>query len=207
VRGTYYLWFVDSVRGTVPAEWITPAKETTFLNSFWNSASTTLTISVPGDAEPGIYASYVYSKAMRSHQYADPGRGMLIEVLVTSECSATPEVEISGFGPNVIWPPNHDDAAVTVSGVVNIPAGCTLGAAGYSIEDEYGTHTGAGEITVKDDGSFSALLPVEAWRDGQDKDGRHYTIKVFAEDEAGTGVSEVLEVVVPHDKGKRSNEK
>jgi hypothetical protein len=199
-RGTYFLWFVDSVDGNLPMEWITPAKKTTFLNRFWNSASTTLKIAVPEDTEPGTYASYVYSKAMRSHEYADPGQGILIEVFVPSNCSGKPVVEIASLSPEVIWPPNHSMEVVTVTGTISMPAGCTLYEAGYSIEDEYGVYTGV-------DGEFSVPLPVEAWRKGQDKDGRIYRIKLFAENDAGIGTSDVLEAIVPHDKGKRPNAK
>jgi hypothetical protein len=206
-RGTYFLWFVDSVDGNLPVEWITPKKRTTFLNRFWNSASTTLKIAVPEDTEPGTYASYVYSKAMRSHNYADPGQGMLIEVFVPSNCSGKPVVEIASLSPEVIWPPNHSMEVVTVTGTISMPAGCTLYEAGYSIEDEYGVYTGVGEFSVSDNGEFSVPLPVEAWRDGQDKDGRIYRIKLFAENDAGMGASDVLEAIVPHDKGKRPNAK
>jgi hypothetical protein len=203
--GTYFLWFVDSVDGNLPMEWIRPAKKTTFLNRFWNSSSTNLMIAVPKDVEPGTYASYVYSKAMRSHEYADPGRGILIEVFVPSNCSGKPVVEIASLSPEVIWPPNHSMEVVTVNGTISMPPGCTLHEAGYSIEDEYGVHTGMGEFSVNGRGEFTVPVPVEAWREGQDKDGRIYKIKLFARNDAGIGTSDVLEAIVPHDKGKRPN--
>jgi hypothetical protein len=207
VQGTYYLWFVDSVKGNLPQKWIKPKKSNTFLNSFWDSASTDLVVSVPEDAEPGIYSGYVYSKAMKSHEYADPGKGMLLKVMVPSRCLGAPEVEITGFGPDEIWPPDQRMNVVTVSGVVKMPYGCTLYEAGYSIEDEYGVFTGEGEFTVNDNGEFSVNLPVQAWRKGKDPDGRHYRIKLFAGNGAGIGTSAVLDAVVPHDKGKRTNAK
>lgn len=208
--GTYYVWFVDSVDGNLPVEWIRPAKITTFLNKFWTSDSTTLSIKVPPGTKHGTYASYVYSKAMQSHEYADPGKGMLIEVLVPSKCSGKPVVEVTSLSPEVIWPPNRSMEVVTVTGTVSMPSGCTLNEVGYSIEDEYGVHSGVGEFTVKmvnGLGEFTAPVRVEAWRDGQDKDGRIYKITLFARNEAGIGTSDVLEAIVPHDKGKRPNAK
>jgi hypothetical protein len=129
---------------------------------------------------------------------------MLIEVIVssTSSCAEAPVVEITDVRPNIIWPPNHSMDVVTVSGAVTMPSGCTLASTSYSIEDEYGLHTGVGEFTISENGEFTVPLPVEAWRKGQDKDGRHYTIQILAENEAGTGTSVELEAVVPHDRGR-----
>jgi hypothetical protein len=50
--GTYYLWYVDTIEGNLPLEWITAADTTTFLSSTWNSDSTDLTISVPAGTAP-----------------------------------------------------------------------------------------------------------------------------------------------------------
>jgi hypothetical protein len=129
---------------------------------------------------------------------------MLIEVTVSSTagCAGVPVIEITDVRPNIIWPPNHSMDVVKVYGTVTVPSGCTLASASYSIEDEYGIHTGMGEFTVSEDGEFTVPLPVEAWRRGQDKDGRHYRILIFAENEAGTGSSVELEAVVPHDRGR-----
>jgi hypothetical protein len=202
--GTYYLWYVDTVDGNLPLEWITAADATTFLSSIWDSDSTDLTISVPATTAPGTYSGRLYSKGMKSHVYADPGPGMLIEVTVSSTvgCAGVPVVEITDVRPNIIWPPNHSMEVVTVSGTVTNPSGCALAGVSYSIEDEYGIHTGAGEVTVNGNGEFTVPIPVEAWRRGQDKDGRHYKIQIFAENDAGTGSSVELEAVVPHDRGK-----
>jgi hypothetical protein len=48
-------------------------------------------------------------------------------------------------------------------------------------------------------------LPVEAWRKGQDMDGRVYQIRLFVENAGGVGSSGTLQAIVPHDKGKRPN--
>lgn len=109
-------------------------------------------------------------------------------------CSQVPEFEITSFGPEYIWPPNRKMKEVTVSGKVILPQDCTLLGAGYSIDDEYGVYSSEGELIVDADGNFTLPLQVEAWRDGVDKDGRRYSISLFAEDEAGIGTSEILKI-------------
>lgn len=196
--GTYYLWFTNSVTGTLPSDWVVPSPSTAFISVWSPTKSTTLAIKVPEDAAPGKYSGYIYSKAMKSHSFADPGRGMYMEVTVPAKCTGVPEFEITSFGPETIWPPNRNTETVSVSGKVIVPDGCTLIELGYSVDDEYGTYTSTGALTSYG-GSFNLYIPVEAWRKGQDRDGRHYTITIYAEDEAGIGNSDLLEAVVPHD--------
>jgi hypothetical protein len=70
---------------------------------------------------------------------------------------------------------------------------------GYVVDDDYGTHTGGGEVSVNADGNFVVHIPVEAWRYGQDKEGRHYRITIYSKDEAGLGTSNTMTSIVPHD--------
>lgn len=199
-RKSYYLWFIDSIsNGNLPQDWIESSKRTTFLNSFWPSASTMLTIRVPQEALPGVYSGYLLSKAMGAHSIADPGEGLYLTVTVPSGCNKAPVFEILSFGPEYIWPPNHSMEEVTVSGTIIIPDGCTLYEIGYSIEDEYGIYTSVGEITIGPEKEFTAYIPVEAWRNGNDKDGRYYAITLYAENEAGIVNFGPLTVFVPHD--------
>ncbi len=135
---------------------------------------------------------------------------MLLEVFVPSDCTGKPVVEIASLGPEVIWPPNRSMEVVTVTGTISMPEGCTIYEIGYSIEDEYGVHTGVGKLSMQGSdfkGDFTIPVPVEAWREGQDKDGRVYKIKIFAKNDSGIGTSKVFEAIVPHDKGKRPNAK
>lgn len=198
IGSTYFLWFVDRVEGNIPAGWISASPSMKFLSRWRPSATTTLTVRVPPDATPGDYSAIVYSKAMASHGPADPGSGVLVEISMTSACSGVPVFTIESFGPEVIWPPNHSMETVGVTGTVSLPEGCSLLEVGYSVEDEYGIYTSVGELTVDQDGAFTLYVPVEAWRYGQDKDGRHYVITLLAEDEAGQA-TETLNAVVPHD--------
>lgn len=203
---TYYVWFVDTVTdGSLPVGWITPVPDWTFLSYSTLTDYTTLTIQVPDATPPGTYAGTLLGKGMAAHGYADPGSGIRLTVTVPSDCTQTPGFTITGFGPTILWPPNNKMREVSVTGQVLAPAGCALSEVGYGIDDEYHVYTGVGEITVDANGYFSATIPLEASRKGQDKDGRHYHITLFAHDEAGTGVSQTLEVVVPHDMREKHN--
>lgn len=198
-KGSYYLWFKDTVSGNMPSGWLTFTPATTFVTAFSPAGKTVVTISVPSNASPGVYTAHIFARAMGSHDEADKGTGFLLEVTVPARCPAAPGFEIASFGPSYLWPPDHGLKEVSVSGRLILPDGCTLLDVAYSIDDEYGVYTSAGSFSVETDGSFVIYLPVEASRHGYDKDGRHYSISIFAEDEAGVGTVGSLNVLVPHD--------
>jgi len=107
--------------------------------------------------------------------------------------------------PDVLWPPNHKMVEVLVSGSV-IDDGSGLEEVWLVVEDEYGElNYEFYEITevLDENGNFEFPLKLIAWRDGDDLDGRHYTIGVCAIDKAENEAnSEPIEVIVPHDQGK-----
>jgi hypothetical protein len=83
---------------------------------------------------------------------------------------------------------------VRVSGHLDLANGCTLSEFGYSIDDEYGIYTGTGTFSITEAGPFDLAIPVEGSRLGQDSDGRHYKITLYAVDEMGPGVSADIDV-------------
>lgn len=197
---TYYLFLFDNLsNGTLPASWLSLSPASTFLFG-GSSASALLKIRVPEGTSAGVYSAYLRSRAMASHDTALAGNGIRIDVTVPSQCSGIPVVSVDSVLPTVVWPPDHSMTQVVVSGTVQMPDGCALAEAGYAIDDEYGLLSGIGTIQVTSSGGFSAALPVEAMRHGQDKDGRHYSITVYAKNEAGVGSSITETVVVPHDR-------
>lgn len=199
----YYTWVLDTVSGDLPKAWITVSPASAFLSEASSSLGVTYTVAVPDGTPSGTYSGTLYAKAKASHRTAEPGAGFVIEVTVPPLCSGIPKLVGVAVTPDIIWPPNRKMEAVTVSGSVEYPDGCGLMNFGYSIEDEYGALTSIGHAAVGADRNFSFPLPVEAWREGKDKDGRHYRITVFAEDEAGIGMSETLDAVVPHDQREK----
>jgi hypothetical protein len=206
---TYLVWFINPSReeclpfceGTLPTSWISANPATFFLNEQNYSKTTLLTLSVPEATPAGTYSCRLYSCAWCPTMGHTPfqGDGVLLEVTVPPCCSGVPTIEITSFGPEYIWPPNHETVTITVEGRTYLPEGCSMIETGYVVDDDYGTHTGGGEVSVNADGNFVVHIPVEAWRYGQDKEGRHYRITIYSKDEAGLGTSNTMTSIVPHD--------
>jgi hypothetical protein len=199
ISGNYYVWFVDSIEGELPLEWIAADPATGFIWSFGSgSATATLRIAVPEGTGSGSYIGTVYSKAMATHGYADVGSGLYLDVYVPEECGGAPEVVIDSANPEYLWPPNYRIEDIIIEGHIALPDGCSLVEVGYIVDDEYGVFTGTGTFSVNSGGNFTVRVPVEVSREGSDKDGRKYEIRIYAEDEAGLGTSDSIDVVV-HD--------
>lgn len=92
---------------------------------------------------------------------------------------------------SILWSPNRKLVDVMVNGSA---ADVTSGIASLviTVADEYGVYN----MTVP---GFGSTIQLEAWRDGNDMDGRHYTMTVNATDMAGNTSTATTEVVVPHD--------
>lgn len=100
--------------------------------------------------------------------------------------------------PNRVWPPNGKPVAVRLSGTV-VDAGAGLASVRYEVTDEYNTVTPSGAITLTPEGRYSVSIPLVAERRGNDRDGRTYTMTVYARDLAGNESSLAVVVTVPHD--------
>jgi hypothetical protein len=129
----------------------------------------------------------------------DPGGTGGITITSINGVPQTPPTVSCTASPNVLWPPNGKPVEVTTSGTVSpgtqpIPA--------YAVIDEYGQVQPSGSFTVGADGSYSFGVTLIASRDGNDKDGRTYTINVIATDQIGNVGSCSAVVTVPHDQGK-----
>ncbi|OGX44222.1 MAG: hypothetical protein A3G38_01640 [Omnitrophica WOR_2 bacterium RIFCSPLOWO2_12_FULL_51_8] len=105
-----------------------------------------------------------------------------------------PQVNITA-NPNLLWPPNHKTADVTIGGEAKDSlSGILLST--FKVDDEYKTI----EPPISD---FNTIVKLEAWRDGNDKDGRYYNVSVTTKDKAGNTASNVTTVICPHDRGKK----
>jgi hypothetical protein len=82
-----------------------------------------------------------------------------------------------------------------VSGVVT---SVSLASAKYKVTDEYGKIQPAGNITVGANGAYSFVVSLEAYRNGNDADGRFYTILVTVTDTQGRIATATAIVAVPH---------
>ncbi|MEN3369059.1 MAG: large repetitive protein [Verrucomicrobiota bacterium] len=114
-----------------------------------------------------------------------------------------PNITVSA-DPARIWPPDHRGAQVTISGSVSDDlSGIDPTSATFVVMDEYGAVQPTGSFTIQNDGTFSFALQLDAWRDGKDLDGRHYSIHVTAADNAGNIATRTISVLVPHDQGEK----
>jgi probable HAF family extracellular repeat protein len=104
--------------------------------------------------------------------------------------------------PNTLWPPNGKSVVVTVSGTITSDTTIPPGGNTYAVIDEYGQVQPTGSITLSADGSYSFGVSLVASRNGNDQDGRTYTIVVSSRDTIGNNASCSAVVTVPHDQGK-----
>jgi hypothetical protein len=117
----------------------------------------------------------------------------------------TPPAITVAASPKMLWPPNKKLIMVTVTGTITdneiSGTGVNPSTAKFSVTDEYGQVQPNGSLTLNPDGRYNFMIQLPASRDGGDRDGRHYTIRVSAQDNAGNKGSAVTVVTVPHDQG------
>ncbi len=110
-----------------------------------------------------------------------------------------PAVSVSA-NPSSLWPPNDNMVPVTVSGMISDKlSGVDPSTAAFSVADEYGSVQPSGPVSLGTGGSYSFTVLLQASRNGNDLDGRQYTITVGARDFAGNLGSAATIVTVPHD--------
>lgn len=106
----------------------------------------------------------------------------------------TPPVVTISATPNILWPPDHKLVDVQINGSA-VDNGSGIASVVITVTDEYGKYN----MTVP---GFGSTIQLEAWRNGDDRDGRQYTITAVATDKAGNQATATTQVVVPHDMGK-----
>jgi hypothetical protein len=98
-----------------------------------------------------------------------------------------PEITLTAT-PDVIWPPDHKMVPVTITGGVET-YGSDIKSVSISVSDEYGK--------IKYNNlTFGSTVMLEAWRNGNDKDGRVYTITVVVTKWGGTKTTKTATVTV-----------
>jgi peptidoglycan hydrolase-like protein with peptidoglycan-binding domain len=85
---------------------------------------------------------------------------------------------------------------VTISGTAS---GAGVTSISYKVTDEYKKVQPSGTATVNANGTYSFVVSLEAYRNGNDMDGRFYTILLTATDRFGRITTTTVIVRVPHD--------
>lgn len=104
-----------------------------------------------------------------------------------------PEVTITAES-SILWPVDKKPVKVTINGTAT-DAGSGISSKVFTVSDEYNEV----KTSLSD---FGQAIELIAWRTGDDKDGRIYTIKVVVTDKAGNSTTKETTVTVPHDMGK-----
>jgi hypothetical protein len=133
----------------------------------------------------------------------DPGSGT--GAVTITDINGTPQMTPNvtcAAEPTTLWPPNGKPVVVTVSGTVT-PGTQPIPSSGstYAVVDEYSKIQSSGSITVGAGGGYSFGVTLLARRNGNDMDGRMYSIVVDARDSIGNVGTCSLVVTVPHDQG------
>lgn len=105
--------------------------------------------------------------------------------------------------PASIWPPNNQLVTVTLTGT-STDVGTGLDQITIRVRDEYGQVEPAVENVVASGNSelsWTRSFELEAARDGNDRDGRTYTIEVTSTDRACNSTTSSVLVTVAHDQG------
>jgi hypothetical protein len=113
-----------------------------------------------------------------------------------------PTISITA-NPSPLWPPNGQLLPVKVSGAItDSGSGVNPSALACKVVDSYGLVQPACSVgTLGAGGAYSFTVSLVASRNGNDKNGRTYTITVSASDYAGNPASVSTPVIVPHDQG------
>jgi hypothetical protein len=95
------------------------------------------------------------------------------------------------------------EMVVSSGTVIDSIDGVDASTVAFNVIDEHGQVQPSGPTTLGPVGTYSFSILLEASRDGDDKDGRRYTITVSAKDNVGNLGSASTVVSVPHDQGHR----
>jgi hypothetical protein len=157
-------------------------------------------ITPPTDAVGGSYSATFSTVWLRSNEIvADAGFNVDVNVNAQPACNQSPTFSEITSSDNAISSRNNKPVNIALSGAVSTPDSCAVENLYYVLTDEYGELDQQENIYLRTDGSFVADVEMIASRKGGDKDGRHYTIKFFAENKAGVGESAEAVFVVGHD--------
>jgi hypothetical protein len=131
-----------------------------------------------------------------------PGSPQSISLSGTSIDTTPPVISISA-NPSSLWPPNGKSVPVTISGIItDSGSGINPSTLACTVVDSEGLDQPACSVgQLGAEGAYSFTVSLVASRDGNDKNGRTYTITVSARDYAGNPASVSTTVTVPHDQG------
>jgi uncharacterized repeat protein (TIGR01451 family) len=167
-----------------------------------NAVTITIQATLSGTAADGTLANTPSVTSSTPDPDTSNNSGSAASAIITAIADKTPPAIGISANPLSLWPPNGNMVPVTISGTItDADSGVNPSSGSFAVSDEYGTVQPAGPVTINPDGTYLFTVNLEASRHGSDKDGRQYTISVFARDNAGNLGSSPIVVSVPHDQG------
>jgi uncharacterized repeat protein (TIGR03803 family) len=175
---------------------------TTFLNGIFSlTPGGTLTSLSPNGYEDVAALVQANNGVFYGTAQGDGTNGVGTVFSLSLPDTTPPTVGLSA-NPNSLWPPNGKMVSVVLSGtIVDNGSGVNASTATFSVADEYGQVQPSGSVAVGSGGAYSFSISLQASRNGNDLDGRQYTVTVSAKDNAGNLGSASTMVTVPHDQG------
>jgi probable HAF family extracellular repeat protein len=161
-------------------------------HGFLMDGATFTTIDVPDATLTLAYGINTAGQIVGSFSDGTTDHGFLATPVVVD--MSPPLITISA-SPETLWPPNGKLVPVTMSGTITDESG--VQASSYQVMDEYGQVQPKGSVSLVD-GSYAFAVALQASRNGNDRDGRRYTIVVSATDNAGNVGRASTRVTVPH---------
>ncbi|MFC1779099.1 hypothetical protein ACFLZU_01990 [Thermodesulfobacteriota bacterium] len=200
---SYASFGLAHVGGTLDRSWINNQIYMS-LNSWYKTRQAVLQVKVPAGAQGGNYKGILKTVWLRSNESVAPAEFEInVDVDSFVSCSQVPLFSDIVSSQESINMRNNKPVQIELSGTVSVPDGCEIYNAQYQLTDEYGELDRVEALQLGDDGSFTVAILMVASRKGNDKDGRLYTVKFEAENEAGVGESVETNIVVMHDNGKK----
>ena len=123
-----------------------------------------------------------------------------ISVTTVGAADVTPPVVQISVTPDRLWPPDGRMVPVTVAGtIIDSGSGIQPGSAECTVIDEYHHLQPQGKVSLDAAGNYSFTVLLRASREPYDLDGRRYSIRVNAKDNAGNRAAKTKTVIVPYE--------
>lgn len=148
-------------------------------------------VTISGAVNTSVLGTYTLT-----YRAADAAGNVATMTRTVTVVDTTAPVVTDAASPNILlWSPNKTMTPVTISGTVT---DVSLSSTTYQVVDEYGLVQPSGTVAVGANGGYSFVIKLEAYRNGNDANGRLYTVKVTARDAGGRATTAVTYVTVPH---------
>jgi len=185
--GTNDEWVTSSTEFNLTATDDLSGVDTTYYRIWFNGAWTPWTEYTENFTMSGEGVHYLEYCSVDNAGNAEETRNQ------THYVDDSPPVVTISASPNSLWPPNHKMKNVLISGSAT-DGGAGIASVTFAVVDEYDQF----EPTLT---GFGQIIQLEAWRNGNDMDGRIYTITATATDNLGHVTTALTIVRVPHDQG------